>query len=259
MNDWEVESTALNNFESLDNFGRLDEADDVRLSQPFSSQNLGHAEMVSSEGDVTRHFHVYIHQPVRAAWASRPFLAFRDRVETPDMATVDATMVVDYMVQAPTPPGVAAAVAVIGEFKKPGVIIQDEWDQDAAPSERTHKLARELLGYAYHYNCHQVFCYDGLHLLILRFQCIGRNDIKSCDPKCWVVPTGFGGVDVTVRRALYSLVRDGYQRIQGRSARDHGSVECDDGRADAEARRARRCGLRSGLLAGRAGHCVGIL
>lgn len=80
------------------------------------------------------------------------------------------------------------------------------------------KLTNCLFSYAHHYKCPQVFCFDGLHLLLLRFRAGQANQIRSqdCAVDCWVIPVG--NDNCTVRYALYCLVREGFHRIIGQEA-----------------------------------------
>jgi hypothetical protein len=73
--------------------------------------------------------------------------------------------------------------------------------------------------YAFHYKCPQVFCYDGLKLLILRFKAKDRNDIKTCKPDVFVIPN-IATDGPPIRYALYRLITDGLHRVMAQNPLD---------------------------------------
>jgi len=70
--------------------------------------------------------------------------------------------------------------------------------------------------YATKYDCRHAFCYDGEHLLMLRWQCREAQQMVGTRPDVWVIE--FDAVErgrsTTLRYALYLLIKDGYRRVQ---------------------------------------------
>ncbi|PZD28772.1 hypothetical protein A1F97_10500, partial [Pyrenophora tritici-repentis] len=104
----------------------------------------------------------------------------------------------------------------IGEHKAPG-IIDSEWSP-AGQTTKSRNLSRELRGYAYHYKCPQVFCYDGVRMLIVRLRANDREDIKRCNGDMFVIPIIAGPGGIPIRYALYRLMVDGLHRIMAATA-----------------------------------------
>ena len=71
--------------------------------------------------------------------------------------------------------------------------------------------------YAYHYDCPQTFCYDGLNLLILRFRASSRQDIKTCQVDCWMIPSTSSPTTTSMRYAFNRLLSDGFHRVVGQA------------------------------------------
>jgi len=135
-----LQSNLLGQFHATENFGPLDDADAVRLNVQMTLPKP--TELVVSGTEVTAHYHKYVDSVVRPAWSSFPYLAFRYGMGPPWLRDVAATMTVDVMMQ------MGNRAAVIGEWKKPGVINAAVWTEGTKALNKDAKsLARELLGY----------------------------------------------------------------------------------------------------------------
>jgi hypothetical protein len=75
-----------------------------------------------------------------------------------------------------------------------------------------HDLCADLFRYAFHYYCPHTFCYDGVYLLMLRFRASSRNDIKTCQVDCWVIPSVSSQTTTSIRYAFYRMLSDGFHR-----------------------------------------------
>ncbi|KAF2197077.1 hypothetical protein GQ43DRAFT_356632, partial [Delitschia confertaspora ATCC 74209] len=168
-------------------------------------------ENISSEGDVTRVYHQQISSPVRAAW-TYPRIFERNQVgpmgNTSFSGTVDCSFTY------------GNSCILIGELKSSGTVGL-QWTDSNKSSTNKSRLGKELRGYAYHYNCPQTFCYDGLHLLILRFRASSREDIKQCQADCWVVPTSSTATTSSIRYAFYCLLSEGFHRVVSQIIQHH--------------------------------------
>jgi hypothetical protein len=72
--------------------------------------------------------------------------------------------------------------------------------------------------YAHQYGCYDAFLYDGSTYLGLLFPCASRNEIRTCNMKVWVLSLYSAEPNVTVRRCLYSQIRNAYRRLKGAQA-----------------------------------------
>jgi len=122
---------------------------------------------------------------------------------------------------------------MIGELKKPHVIIKEEWNGDKTPGDKTKPLQREMRGYvrsleinatnlltrkeryAYHYNCHQVFVFDGVNLVLLQFKARDKEGIRmpGCAIDCCLIPLKSAMGQSTIQYALYRLAWRGWMRL----------------------------------------------
>ena len=63
--------------------------------------------------------------------------------------------------------------------------------------------------YAHKYRCPQIFCFDGVYLLMLQFRINKSVDdirLTGCAVDCWVVPRENHGRGCTLRYALYRFL-----------------------------------------------------
>ncbi|KAF2022823.1 hypothetical protein EK21DRAFT_82274, partial [Setomelanomma holmii] len=65
-------------------------------------------------------------------------------------------------------------------------------------------------------NCTHTFVFDGVHLLILRFQAGSQADIPTCHVDCWIIPTKFTQGTASIRYAFYRLLSDAFHGAVGR-------------------------------------------
>ncbi|KAK4098395.1 hypothetical protein N658DRAFT_518025 [Parathielavia hyrcaniae] len=143
-------------------------------------------------------FHTEVSNVVLAAWTQYGRANISEEV--------DAMYGVDY--------AKSTVVLAIGEMKR-NLIRPDLW-QSGNPSGLVSQqmLSRELRGYAYNYQCPQVYCFDGETLILLQFQAQKPDNIleANCPVDCWVLPRI--GSAVPLRYALYRLLAQGFRRFQ---------------------------------------------
>ena len=48
--------------------------------------------------------------------------------------------------------------------------------------------------------------------------------MRQCEPKVWIIPTHSAGIYVSIRRALYCLIKDGFQRVRGEQAKGNQDI-----------------------------------
>ncbi|KAK4203786.1 hypothetical protein QBC40DRAFT_166515 [Triangularia verruculosa] len=128
----------------------------------------------------------------------------------------NTNVTVDYQLTWPGPSHLLERAAMIGELKQPAVIIPEEWTTNRNPSTTTQRLQREMRGYAYHYQCPQVFVFDSVHLLLLQFRAQNRDQIRNeaCHVDCCVIPRYYISEDqCTIQYALYRLAWRGWARL----------------------------------------------
>ncbi|KAK1088645.1 hypothetical protein LTR33_000464 [Friedmanniomyces endolithicus] len=140
LQEWDVEGNTVANYLDTNNSGPLDPVDHKRLS--LSALLPMARETVRTEAEVGAHFQRYIDYPVSLGWSTFPALLFRHALAPPAPFLAGSAMTVDVMVTHPS----TGEALVIGEYKKPGVVRAAEWREEADVSNRTQKLANELLG-----------------------------------------------------------------------------------------------------------------
>lgn len=188
-----------------------------RMKRLTSSTNVFH-ELIEQETDVTRDFQRHLSLPCRQAWDG--LNVFERSQSGPPGATTDSKTIDHYfslMVES------HEYCLCAGELKPWGVIQKDEWSGAKTMGTVTKRLGQEMRGYAYKYDCPQVFVYDSRHLLIFQFHATTREDIRSqdCLIDTWVIPRSSQshGVNITMREALDTLLRCGWMRVVGQLSR----------------------------------------
>lgn len=189
--------------------------DDLRYSEDAAPPNQRIWRM-ESEADCELWWHTEISNVVLAAWSRYPTVLQHSHIKPPIASHVAEEVDTMYTVKnSPDRQNGHRTVLVIGEFKR-NLIHAASWqsgDISARPGQV--RLSRELRGYARKYSSPQVFCFDGATLLMLQFQANVPNDIESpnCPVDCWVLPRETSMI--TLRHALYVLLRQGLRRFQG--------------------------------------------
>ncbi|OAL42564.1 hypothetical protein IQ07DRAFT_465690, partial [Pyrenochaeta sp. DS3sAY3a] len=199
-------------------FGPLLPDDDARLAIE-GVDPPEQSELLAGEADVTRLFSKQLSGVVMSAYTGDYLLTevhqampMRDQGQQ----TTSCPGRVDCSFYKTEPDGSVFDVA-IGDFKAPGAIDKTWWEAGEMAT-KAKSLGRELRGYAYYYGCPQVFCYDGLTLLIIRFQAHDRKAIKQCAADLFVVPNIKAEGGIYPRYALYRLLGDGVHRVKAKSA-----------------------------------------
>ncbi|OAL56124.1 hypothetical protein IQ07DRAFT_583517 [Pyrenochaeta sp. DS3sAY3a] len=188
-------------------FGPLDQQDNLRLAL-VTNPPPTHSEHVENEADVERLFHKQISGPVMEVW-NGPYKLEEIGQSIPVNSSSFSGKVDEQFVKLRSAAQGHAAVTV-GELKAPGTI-DSSWGSPPLSSGAT-RLARELCGYAYHCRCPQVFCYDGVTLLVLRFNARNREDIKGCIADAFLIPNVIYQGSIALRYALYRLIAEGVRR-----------------------------------------------
>jgi hypothetical protein len=63
-----------------------------------------------------------------------------------------------------------------------------------------------------------MFCYDGVHMLIILFRARNFEDIQICDPDVFLIPNIAGPGGIHIRYALYRLITNGLHRTMASTA-----------------------------------------
>lgn len=204
---WDVQAVAYGTF--MTKFENLNEEDVQRLNvDPRNDPD--HPTRVVTEGDTSSHIdeNVIIH--LKQAFTTFPYIIFEARHGPGQAAPRNSPeIVMDWSFK------YKDEFVTVGECKKPGVIRQPDWEDPTRSTTATLALARECLGYAFYYNCPRVWCYDGVHLLLLRWNTSDRNQFSKSTPESWCIPVDSGPNNVSVRFALYMFMREGVHAIHG--------------------------------------------
>ncbi|KAF1346387.1 hypothetical protein EJ07DRAFT_85290, partial [Lizonia empirigonia] len=190
-------------------FGPMFLDDTTRIAQAVA-QAPSTREFVKNEADAGRLFHKQISGVVMSYFASIPIVNELDQSGPLGNSSFGGFVDTQFF-QVPT-----QELLATGEHKAPGVI-EDEWSPAQQTSE-TQDLGRELRAYAYHYKCPQVFCYDGVTMVIVRLRANDREDIKRCNGDMFVIPNIAAVGGIHIRYALYRLMVDGLHRFMAATA-----------------------------------------
>ncbi|KAK0610025.1 hypothetical protein B0T17DRAFT_593855 [Bombardia bombarda] len=187
--------------------------DEVRLSLPANRPNRRIWRM-DMEADAAAWFHTEVSNVVLAGWIEQPTVLQASEMKALDENNVKEIVDTTYSIGIKRHERVPM---VIGEFKR-GLIDRWGW-QGGRLSAVQQNLSRELRGYAYKYSCLQMFCFDGMTLLILQFRAVKIDHMRDAKlaVDCWVIPRENEG-GTTLRYALYRLLAQGFRRCQGLSA-----------------------------------------
>lgn len=79
------------------------------------------------------------------------------------------------------------------------------------------RCLQTICSYASEHACTHVFCFDGRHLILTRFEASQVNDFEACRVKCWLIPVN--STDCSVRMAFYHFIRQALHCVQARSAK----------------------------------------
>lgn len=206
-------------------------ADYVGLETPAYPLNMSR-QLVETEGDVTRDFNQNIICPVElafggtSAWSrpspdsqpvpGAPKLWSRSLVGSSE--TGSSTKIIDFeMVMSHREPSLESA-AMIGEMKKAMVIKRSQWRGEDPADANSSRLQQELRGYAYKYQCPQVFVFDSRTLVIVQFRATKADDIRldDCPVDCCVIPRKpdlHTPGQCSMQYALYRLAWRGWVRL----------------------------------------------
>ncbi|KAL2754542.1 hypothetical protein ACRALDRAFT_1063345 [Sodiomyces alcalophilus JCM 7366] len=80
------------------------------------------------------------------------------------------------------------------------------------------RLGKEMRGYAFKYDCPQVFVFDSRYLLIFQFRAKEGDKIQSadCEVDTWLIPRSRrDGDQSSMRWAFYNMVWRGWMRLVG--------------------------------------------
>ncbi|KAL1861753.1 hypothetical protein VTK73DRAFT_6929 [Phialemonium thermophilum] len=206
-----VDGISQANFDN--GFIPLYDDDFVRMNEPAVAPNARDWRL-EVEADCENWLNSEISNVVLAAWTKYPNVLqtshTRPLTEENISENVDSTYSVTI--------GDQRVPLAIGEMKR-NLISAKEWQGgDISTRGPQKKLSQELRGYAFKYQCPQVFCFDGQTLLILQFRASKLSMItdEDCPVDCWVLPrtTSY----CTLRYGLYRLLCQGWRRCQGMSA-----------------------------------------
>lgn len=139
-NDWEYHEPR----DLLSYVGALNEADDMRLDQPFAM--TVRKESTFNEVEVLRFFNEHVVRPVSVAFSKQPWLNFRAKVKPPRIPDAVALQkIIDGMVQLENR---SDQVAMIYECKRPHTIKANQWRRQANIDIEgaTIRLGKELVG-----------------------------------------------------------------------------------------------------------------
>ncbi|KAL4925818.1 uncharacterized protein BDV17DRAFT_294089 [Aspergillus undulatus] len=190
-------------------------ADEIGLHVAAQRPNIINHQQILTEGDVRRDFYENVESVYRLGfrYGPRPW----PRSECGPTGHTTTNITVDYQLSWSSEDLQYEKAVMIGEMKRPGVIVPHEWlgpeHGGRIPGRNTRALQLQLRGYAYQYKCPQVFLYDSVHLLILQFRARTREDIRSrdCIIDCWIIPRA--EEYCTFQYALYRLAWRGWVRL----------------------------------------------
>ena len=194
------------------------QADDTQRMQVAAYPPNRRIWKFSTETDIANWFHHEVSNIVMAAWADQPKLLQQAEVE-PLSETEKVKETVDLMYSMRESGGSRVPV-VIGEMKRNSINLDRWMTGNLGTHGKQGPLSRELRGYAYKYECPQIFCFDGQTLLLLQFRASNRDMIASpdCEIDSWVIPvSNERSGSCTLRYALYRFLVHGLRRCQGNS------------------------------------------
>ncbi|OAA64474.1 hypothetical protein SPI_03121 [Niveomyces insectorum RCEF 264] len=186
--------------------------DTLRFSKPANAPGHRHYRLYS-EADGISWFETEISNIVLAAFRDSPTVVLQHQHPPKHHASDNSKiMLVDTAYTLKHGSGTLTNLA-IGEFKR-NLIRGPQWQAGSLDSSQ-RALSRELRGYAYLYECPQVFCFDHATLLLLQFRAGTVEQLKqNCEVDCWVFPReNLNGT--SLRYALYRLLAQGFRRCQG--------------------------------------------
>ncbi|KAK2792690.1 hypothetical protein FQN50_010037 [Emmonsiellopsis sp. PD_5] len=177
--------------------------DQVCLAQTHEESAFTINETIGNEGD-TRRLFARMTLPI-----ARALPRVEQRWEVGPIGPTHSPVTVD--VRFATTHG----CALIGELKRPGIIDPDSWSNKTIQTNKT-RIGKELRMYAHTYRCPQVFCFDGVNLLIVRFQAASIDEIRqeTCGVSCSLIDCKNGNPIYW----LYRVAAEGVRRIQGQTA-----------------------------------------
>lgn len=202
------DGSVIGDFDSA--FIPLDTDENLRQNEEAHLPNARHYRLYSEEDGVTW-FNAEISSVVLAAFQNFPAVVQQSH-HPPKRNIGVAINVVDtaYTMKA----GPNMANIAIGEFKR-NLIRPQYWQNNGLAGDQVD-FSRELRGYAYLYECPQVFSFDHEYFLMLQFRAHTVDEIRNsnCEVDCWVFPReNLGGTPW--RYALYRLLVQGFRRFQG--------------------------------------------
>ncbi|KAH8691933.1 hypothetical protein BGW36DRAFT_464533, partial [Talaromyces proteolyticus] len=207
--------------------------DVIGLETPAHHLNMC-PQLAETEGDVMRDFDQNIIVPVELAFSGSsalskpnpnaapihgaPKLWSRSLVGSSESGS--STKTVDYQMMMSHREPSLELPCMIGELKKPQVIKLSQWlfNPEYPADGKTTRLQQELRGYAYKYQCPQVFLFDTRTLVIVQFRASSVQDIREedCPVDCCVIPWKRLEPDqCSIPYALYRLASWGYIRLSG--------------------------------------------
>lgn len=191
-----------------------DASESGRLERHIHPLNSLSKVYIQQEGDTVRDFFQNIAFPVSLAWDGA---FFQERSESGTPGPTHHNKTVDQLYSWTVAGSMESErCEVIGELKQHGVIEPDEWNGGKEKSNMTQRLGKEIRGYAYLYDCPQVFVYDSVHLLMVQFHAKNKEGIRSvnCTIDVCCVPRSSADPNMcTARYGLYRLVWRGWIRL----------------------------------------------
>lgn len=118
--------------------------DNIGFQNPVYPLNTAGSESIQSEGDADRIFYQLIEPYFRQAFVAKPTLLVRSQSGPPGRTNSNVT--VDYQLTWPGQDRRRERATMIGEFKRPHVIIPEEWTGPEDPGLKTHLLHKEMRG-----------------------------------------------------------------------------------------------------------------
>lgn len=200
----QADGSVLADFDSV--FPPPDTDEEWRLGEAAFPPN-GRVYRLYSEEDGVTWFNSEVSSIVLAAFQRFPLVTQQSHHPAKGDSTkvVDSAYTMDF--------GGRKTNLVIGEFKR-NLIRPDQWQINRLGGNQI-TLSKELRGYAHHYECPQVFCFDHKTLLILQFRAHTIDEIRGQgDVDCWILPRYNPG-GTAWRYALYRLLVQGFRRFQG--------------------------------------------
>lgn len=190
-----------------------DQDDLVRYNEPAFPPNE-RRWYFETEADCQLWFTTEISNVVLAAFNRYPNILQTAEGKSLTEATLPETVDLSYTVKFN---GIEYPV-VIGEMKRATLHPVKEWYDGVLDRKSSKQLSQELRGYAHKYQCPQIFCFDGLNMLLLQFRADGPEEVASadCTVDAWIIPRE--NSTSTMRQALYYFLCQGLRRCQARAS-----------------------------------------